>query len=172
MPARAIWLVATTFIGDLSLFWFAKIGAAYPVFAIGMIVVGAGAGLLNSETSKAMQGAVPPQRSGMASGLTSTTRFTGLLLAVAGLGVTLSSNVTRHFVAAVTALGLDAHVAAAAATRVASGDQAGTIANLPVSVRPHVLAAASAAFANGFAAARLVAAIVTAIAGLLTFSLV
>jgi len=163
--------LATTFIGDLALVGFARAGATYPLFAIGMMIVGAGAGLLNSETSKAMQGAVPPQRSGMASGLTSTTRFTGLLLAVAGLGATLSSSVSRHFVAATTALGLNAKIAAAAATRVASGDLAGTIANLPDSVRPHVLAAASTAFAHGFASASLVAAAVTAITGLLAFAL-
>jgi EmrB/QacA subfamily drug resistance transporter len=164
--------LVTTLAGDLSLFLLAHMGASYPVVALGMAVTGAGAGLLNSETSKAMQGAVPPQRSGMASGLTATVRFTGLLLAVAGLGATLSSHVSRHFVASATALGLDPHAAALAATRVASGDLAQTIANLPESVRTHVLAAASDAFANGFAAASLVAALVTAVAAILAYVLV
>jgi Major Facilitator Superfamily len=164
--------LATTLAGDLSLFLFAHIGAVYPVFALGMAVAGTGAGLLNSETSKAMQGAVPPQRSGMASGLTSTVRFTGLLLAVAGLGATLSSHVSRHFVASATALGLDPHAATLAAARVASGDLTQTVASLPESMRAQVLAAASAAFADGFAAASLMAALVTAVATTLAYVLV
>jgi EmrB/QacA subfamily drug resistance transporter len=163
--------LGTTLLGDLLLVWIANADAMYPVFAIGMMVVGAGAGLLNSETSKAMQGAVPSQRSGMASGLTSTTRFTGLLLAVAGLGATLSSSVSSHFVAATTAFGLNADVAAAAATRVASGDLAGTLSSLPDAIRPHVLHAASTAFATGFAAASLVAAAVAGVTGLLAYAL-
>jgi hypothetical protein len=41
------------------------------------------------------QGAVPVQWAGMASGLTSTTRFTGLLVAAAGLGAVLYYTVYR-----------------------------------------------------------------------------
>jgi len=163
--------LATTFVGDLSLFLFSRIDASYGVFALGMVALGAGAGLLNSETSKAMQGAVPPQRSGMASGLTSTTRFTGLLLAVAGLGAALSSSATKHFLAAASALGLDPQSAAEAAPRIASGDLAGAFTNLPDSIRVHVLSAASTSFAAGFALACLVAAIVAAVTGMLAFVL-
>jgi EmrB/QacA subfamily drug resistance transporter len=164
--------LATTFVGDLSLFLFSRFDASYAFFAVGMVVLGAGAGLLNSETSKAMQGAVPPQRSGMASGLTSTTRFTGLLLAVAGLGSALSSSATKHFVAAASALGLDPRIAATAAPRIASGDLVGAFGNLPESIRAHVLSAASTSFAAGFGLACLVAAVVAAVTGILTFVLV
>jgi EmrB/QacA subfamily drug resistance transporter len=163
--------LVTTLIGDILLYLSARIGTPYLVFAVGMIVLGAGAGLLNSETSKAMQGAVPAQRSGMASGLTATTRFTGLLLAVAGLGATLSSTFTNRFVAASIALGLKDNVAAAAAKLVASGDLAGTVATLPDSLKSHVLVAAAAAFSSGFAAASLVAAVVAASTAVLTFIL-
>src|SRR5258708_39734553 len=67
----------TTLIGNLLLWTLARFSLPYPAFLVGMLVAGAGAGLLNSETTKVMQGAVPAQRAGMASGLTATTRFVG-----------------------------------------------------------------------------------------------
>ncbi|WP_020200723.1 MFS transporter [Cupriavidus sp. WS] len=164
--------LATTVGGDLLLWAFASAHAAYPLFVASMLVAGAGAGLLNSETAKVMQGAVPVQRAGMASGLSATTRFVGLLLGVAGLGAVLSHGVTQRFVAAGAALGLDPGVAAAAARRVASGDTAGVLGAVPAGLQAQVHAAAAGAFAGGFAAASLVAAAVAAIAGVLAFALV
>jgi hypothetical protein len=38
----------------------------YGLFAVAMTLAGVGAGLLNGETAKAMQGALPPARAGMA----------------------------------------------------------------------------------------------------------
>jgi len=70
----------TTVIGNLLLWALARSSLPYPAFLLGMLVAGAGAGLLNSETTKVMQGAVPAQRAGMASGLTATTRYIGVLV--------------------------------------------------------------------------------------------
>jgi hypothetical protein len=119
-----------------------------------------------------MQGAVPTQRAGMASGLTATTRFVGLLLSVAGVGAVLSQGVTRQFLAARAVQSLDPDLAAAAAKRVASGDLAGVIGTVPEALQVQIHAAAATAFANGFGAASLVAAIVAAITGALAFGLV
>ncbi len=80
------------------LFWLvARAHLPYPAFAFGMLVAGCGAGLLNGQTVKVLQGAVPPERAGMASGIASTTRFIGILVSVAVLGAILS-NVARLFV--------------------------------------------------------------------------
>jgi EmrB/QacA subfamily drug resistance transporter len=164
--------LSTTVVGDLLLYAFAFAHVAYSVFILGMLVAGAGAGLLNSETTKVMQGAVPAQRAGMASGLTATTRFVGLLLSVAGVGAVLSQGVTRQFLAARAVQSLDPDLAAAAAKRVASGDLTGVIGTVPEALQVQIHAAAATAFANGFGAASLVAAIVAAITGALAFGLV
>jgi len=164
--------LATTLLGDLLLYACALTGMPYAVFLIGMLVAGAGAGLLNSETATVMQSAVPAQRAGMASGLSATTRLTGLLLGVAALGAVLSDSVTRRFVTAGAALGVDPALAAAAAKRVAAGDLTGATAGVPEALQAHLHAAASQAFAGGFAEASLVAAAVAAMTGVLAFTLV
>lgn len=57
----------------------------------GMFVVGAGGGLLNGETQKAIMGVVPPNRAGMASGISTTARFSGILLGFAILAGILAT---------------------------------------------------------------------------------
>jgi predicted MFS family arabinose efflux permease len=164
--------LATTMFGDLLLYAFAQTALTYPIFIIGMLVAGVGAGLLNSETAKVMQGAVPAQRAGMASALAATTRFVGLLLGVAGLGAVLARGVSHKFGISGAALGLDPRLAAAAAKRVASGDISGALAGMPAALQDRLHDAAWSSFASGFAEASLVAAAVAAITCFLTFALV
>ena len=64
---------------------------SYLLVALGMIVSGSGAGLLNGTTQKAILGRVPRSRSGMGSGISTTTRFVGIVLAVGGLGGVLAT---------------------------------------------------------------------------------
>jgi hypothetical protein len=66
-------------------------GLGYGAAAIGMLITGSGAGLLNRETAKAQISAVPPDRAGMASGIASTTRFVGITMGLAGLGAGLAA---------------------------------------------------------------------------------
>ncbi|MGH8551488.1 MAG: MFS transporter [Methylococcales bacterium] len=70
----------------------------YAVVAVGMLVTGCGAGLLNGETVKVLMGVVPPERGDMASGIGGTLRFVGLVIGVTGLGAVLESETERHFV--------------------------------------------------------------------------
>jgi hypothetical protein len=164
--------LAITVSGDL-LFWaVARAQLSYSVFLAGMLVAGAGAGLLNGQTVKVLGGAVPADRAGMASGLASTTRFIGILVSVAVMGAMLSDVVLRAFGTAAMAAGLDAAAAIAAAKRVTSGDLAGMLLTVPTGSRGALHAAGLAAFAEGFGAASLLAAIVALIACLLTFALV
>lgn len=164
--------LAVTTIGDLLLCLFAEGGMPYPMFAVAMVVAGAGAGMLNSETAKVMQGAVPPQRAGMASGISATTRFIGLLFGVAGLGAVLSHGVNARFISADAVQGLDANIVGQAAKRVASGDLDGVIGILGEQTRDSIHAAAQHAFAGGFGDASLIAAIAAALSGILTYLLV
>jgi MFS family permease len=161
--------LAITTLGNV-LFWVvARAGLAYPVFVACMVVAGCGAGLLNGTTVKVMGNAVPADRAGMASGLASTTRFIGILLAVAGLGAVLANGVRRAFVSAATAAGLGQAEANAAATRVASGDLAGMLGAVPDSLRAPLHQAGLTAFSDGFAELGLIAAFVATSACLLTF---
>jgi hypothetical protein len=59
---------------------------AFLVVAIGMVVIGCGAGLLNGETAKVSMSVIPPERGGMASGIGGTLRFVGLVTGITGLG--------------------------------------------------------------------------------------
>ncbi len=77
----------------------------------------------------------PPQRAGMASGISATTRFVGLLFGVAGLGAVLSHGVNARFVSADAVRALDPNLLAQAAKRVASGDLDGVIGILGESAR-------------------------------------
>src|SRR5258708_27317248 len=73
----------TTLVGNLLLWALARFSLPYPAFLLGMLVAGAGAGLLNSETTKAMRGAVPAHPAARASVPPAATRFIGLLVGVA-----------------------------------------------------------------------------------------
>jgi EmrB/QacA subfamily drug resistance transporter len=161
-----------TVVGNLAFWQVAKAHLHYPVFVACMLVAGCGAGLLNGQTVKVLGSSVPPERAGMASGLASTTRFIGILVAVAALGAVLFNTVRSTFVGAATAAGLSAEAADAAAKRVTSGDLAGVLAGLPQAVQPGLHDAGLMAFASGFAAAALVAACVAAVAAALTLWLV
>jgi EmrB/QacA subfamily drug resistance transporter len=82
--------LAIVVVGNLSSWWIAKEGYGYAGFVVTMLITGTGAGVLNGETVKVFGATVPPERAGMASGLASTTRFIGILIAVAGMGAILS----------------------------------------------------------------------------------
>jgi EmrB/QacA subfamily drug resistance transporter len=162
----------TAVIGDLLLWALAHLSLPYPAFLLGMLVAGAAAGLLNSETAKAMQGAVPAQRAGMAGGLTATSRFVGLLIGVAALGAVLAHVASRSFIASGLAAGLDAGKAAELARHVTSGDVRGIVGTAPEALRTSIWQIGNAAFADGFAAALLLAAAIAATMALFTVLLV
>jgi predicted GNAT family acetyltransferase len=79
---------------------------AYEFVAIGMLITGCGAGLLNGETAKVSMSVIPPERGGMASGISGALRFVGLVTGITGLGVVLASQTERHFVGGASALPL------------------------------------------------------------------
>ncbi|MDI9682550.1 MFS transporter, partial [Burkholderia cenocepacia] len=53
----------------------------YRLVALGMFVTGCGAGIMNGDTQKAIMACVPPHRTGMASGISTTTRFSAIVTA-------------------------------------------------------------------------------------------
>src|SRR5258705_3505730 len=66
-------------IGNLVTAWGAA-GSWWLLLLLGMIILGSGGGLLNGDTQKAIMGVVPRERVGMASCISTTSRFSGILL--------------------------------------------------------------------------------------------
>ena len=82
-----------TVIVNLLLWVLARSSSPYPAFLLGMLVAGAGAGLLNSETTKVMQSEVAAQRAGMASGTELVVRqHQAALLGALNIYPTISQN--------------------------------------------------------------------------------
>lgn len=77
-------------LGSLLTAWGAR-GGDWTIVMLGMLVLGSGGGLLNGETQKAIMAVVPRERAGMASGISTTTRFSGILLGFAVLSGILAS---------------------------------------------------------------------------------
>lgn len=146
----------------------ASSGTSYLPFAVAMVFAGAGAGLLNGETAKAMQGAVPVQRAGMASGIAATTRFIGLLFGVAGLGAVLVAVASARFSLVAPQWGLNALTALSVAKRFAAGDVSGVLQSIPFDVRVAAGDALRRAFDIGFGAAAWTAAGVAILAFVVT----
>lgn len=160
--------LAITALANLALAVLASAAASYLPFAIAMLFAGSGAGLLNGETAKAMQNAVPTQRAGMSSGLGATARFSGLLFGVAGLGAVLLAVTSKHVTSIAGDWGIDIAAVLAVAKRYTAGDVGGALQSLPAAIRDGAGDSLKAAFEAGFSAAALTAASVAVTALILT----
>jgi predicted MFS family arabinose efflux permease len=147
----------------------------YAVVAIGMLLTGCGAGLLNGETAKVSMSVVPPERGGMASGIGGTLRMVGLVTGITGLGAVLTSDTERHFVKLATAASLPDSTGASAhfvVSRIISGDILGVISRVAGSSQATMLQVSRTSFAMGFTTVLLAAAVVAVVAALLTLCFV
>ncbi len=147
-------------------------GGGYAAVALGMVVTGAGAGVLNVETTKAQINAVPPERAGMASGIVGTTRFVGIVVGLASLGAVLAATAENRL----RALGLQAAPAGAVdwhalSLRVVGGDATGGLSILASDLHASLGPAVSASVSSGFGAALAVAALLAAMSGTLVLAL-
>ncbi|WGS53076.1 MFS transporter [Paraburkholderia sp. D15] len=150
MLSAALLLIA---LGNL-LTAFVASDARYAFVAVGMIVTGLGAGMLNGDTQKAIMACVPPERTGMASGISTTTRFTAIVTSVGVLGAVLAARTQAAFIAdAPRTPAVQTALDAGFLSRVLAGDAAQATAQLAPDVRRALMSAAQASFANGFAAA-------------------
>jgi hypothetical protein len=164
--------LALAALGDTAFWIVAGSHLPYGVFVIAMLIAGCGAGLLNGQTVKVLQSAVPEDRAGMASGLASTTRFIGILVSVAGLGAVLSGVSRGQIMMAASKMGLTVEAAKELAWRASSGDLPAILAAAQPSLREALRTAALSAYGAGFASAALAAAGVAIAACLLAFNLI
>jgi hypothetical protein len=93
----------------------------------GFVLAGVGVGLVNPPLAAAAIGVVPAARSGMASGINSTSRQVGIATGIAGLGAIFQHNVTQGTTAALAGSGHSREVLAAAHGQLATILQSGEI---------------------------------------------
>jgi EmrB/QacA subfamily drug resistance transporter len=174
VSGRAILTIglAASMSGNIAFWLIARAGLSYPTFTVSMLIAGIGVGILNGQTVKILGGSVPPDRSGMASGLASTTRFIGILIAVAGLGAVLSAVTRQAFQAQSHALGLSARATDAAARKVAAGDIPGMLSTIAPPARELASGIAHHAFAQGFATITAISAFSAAASAILAFGII
>jgi len=147
----------------------------YAAIAIGMVVTGCGAGLLNGETAKVSMSVIPPERGGMASGIGGTLRFVGLVTGITGLGAVLASETQLHFVRAIASLDLSGSLAGRAqfmVSRIISGDISGVVDKVVPAARGAMIDVSRGSFAAGFTIVLVVAGGIATLAALLTVILV
>ncbi|KWN71723.1 disulfide bond formation protein DsbA [Burkholderia ubonensis] len=124
----------------------------YRLVALGMFVTGCGAGIMNGDTQKAIMACVPPHRTGMASGISTTTRFSAIVTAVGVLGAVLAARAHVQLDRLVAATpGLGRVVDAPFMSSLLAGDLARALERVPPQAAKTLAAAAPAAFASGFA---------------------
>jgi EmrB/QacA subfamily drug resistance transporter len=142
--------LAITAAGNAAFWFVAEAHLPYSLFLVAMLIAGCGAGLLNGQTVKVLQGAVPEDRAGMASGIASTTRFIGILVSIAALGAVLADVARDRFVAGAINIGLSGDIARETAAHVTSGDLSGLLAAVPPGVREPAYARSGSCERSGF----------------------
>jgi EmrB/QacA subfamily drug resistance transporter len=153
--------------GNLLTGWAAMHGS-WPGVLAGMATLGSGGGLLNGETQKAIMGSVPRERAGMASGISTTARFSGILLGFTGLSAVLAG-VTRTLLTR-EPCGQSAAACSQAlrfADAIVSGDTTGVMSGLSADARVMALHKAQGGYAQGFSAALYTAAAAAGAAAIL-----
>ena len=158
------------FLVCLGLFWFAGVvrELAYVPMIGGMLLTGIGAGLLNGETTKVGMTVIPKERSGMASGVSGTVRFSGLVIGIAALGAVLYGGVTDAVRHALPEAGVSDSLRLV--QDITAGQLAG--ATLPGHDALAIRAIAEASFASGYQWLFLAAALFMLVSTLLTWRLV
>lgn len=138
----------------------------------GLIIAGAGVGMVNPPLASTAVGVVTPDRAGMASGINSTFRQVGIATGIALLGTLFSNKVSDEVLSRVAGMpSLSGH-AAQIAGAVQSGDIKQALAGLPARSRPTVTSTIADAFTMGLDRILLVAAIIAIVTGLLSLLLI
>jgi EmrB/QacA subfamily drug resistance transporter len=96
VPVRVLFGVGMALVGTgLLLMSNIDANSKWTALLPGFIVAGAGIGMVNPSLAQAAVGVVPPQRSGMASGINSTFRQVGIATGIAGLGAVFQGILTN-----------------------------------------------------------------------------
>lgn len=171
LPARALLGGGLLAIGvGCILMSFVRADSGWTVLLPGFVVTGLGVGTMSPVLASSAVAVVPPERSGMASGVNNTFRQVGIATGIAGLGAIFESDM-RHRVASALAAtpagraALQAH-GASLGPALASGQVRTAVSRLPAAQSHAVLGAYASGFASTLDQLMLIAAAV-ALAGAL-----
>jgi predicted MFS family arabinose efflux permease len=137
----------------------------------GFLVAGAGVGLVNPSLASTAIGVVPPQRSGMASGINSTFRQVGVATGIAVLGSIFESRLSGNLTSRLAGTPVAAHVAPVAKA-IAGGAAQSVVSRVPAAQRAHALTAVHGSFAGALNDILLVGALVAFAGAVLSLGLV
>jgi EmrB/QacA subfamily drug resistance transporter len=138
---------------------------------VGFLVAGAGVGLVNPALASTAIGVVPPQRSGMASGINSTFRQVGIATGIAVLGSIFQTQIKSHLAPKLAATPFAGH-APAIAKAVAAGGAQQVVGRVPGAHRAQASVAIHASFASAMNDILLVAGLVALVGAALALALV
>ncbi|MCI3224615.1 MFS transporter [Streptomyces sp. NP-1717] len=136
----------------------------------GMIMSGAGLGLVNPPLASTAVGVVEPAHAGMASGINSTFRQIGIATGIALLGTLFSSKVKSYVSEHIGGIPGIGEFGTQLSTAVQSGTVTQALGSLPPEVRDPVKDLATAAFTSGLNEILLVAALIALVAGVVSLA--
>ncbi len=142
----------------------------------GFAIAGVGIGLVNPPLASAAIGVVPPERSGMASGINSTFRQVGIATGIAGLGAIFQHSVTKSTSAALRASGHAHEILNAAhgqlGTLLESGNVSQIAGTLSPGARTALIDSYRVGFTDAFTDILIVGAVLALAGSLLAFALI
>ncbi len=140
-------------------------------FALAMAVTGSGAGILNGDTQKNIMACVPRERTGMASGISTTMRFSAIVLSIGVLGGLLSAHTQRLVGAQLSGYQLSSGQLAELTSRAVAGDLPGALEVAPEGIRSIIEPLVRQALVDGFVLVFVVAGILALLAAWIVGSL-
>ncbi len=147
------------------------VDSGWTALLAGFIVAGAGVGLVNPTLASTAIGVVPPQRSGMASGINSTFRQVGIAVGIAVLGAIFENGLATKLVPGLAGTPAAGH-ATAISHAVAAGGAGQVLTSVPAGERVHAAAAIHGAYAATMNEILLVGAIIALVGAVLSLALV
>jgi EmrB/QacA subfamily drug resistance transporter len=147
--------------GGIAAFLMVGANSGWTVLILGMVLAGIGIGIANPAIARVGLGVVPPERSGMASGLSNTFRIGGLATGVAALGAVFQQRITSSMKATVgTHAGTIGRVISSAGVKAAAHGN------------PKIAAASRVAFVSGLHTIIIIGAIIVVLGALAAACLV
>ena len=145
-------------------------GSTWTHLIPGLLISGAGVGLINPPLASTAVGVVAPQNAGMASGINSTFRQVGIATGIALLGTLFANKVSSSITSAVAKIPPLSTQGKSLATAVKAGQADKVLAKLPVAERARVGLITRTAFTSGLNLIFLVAAIIALVAGVIALA--
>lgn len=145
-------------------------GSTWTHLIPGLIVAGAGVGMVNPPLASTAVGVVEPQNAGMASGINSTFRQVGIATGIALLGTLFSNKVASEVQARVAGVAALKGKGPSIASAVQSGAVGKALQGLPASARGQAEQITRSAFTAGLNEILLVAAVIALVSGVIAFA--